>query len=44
MTDGAFCVGDFVGKLITNWMIVQIPMKNSVGKYKNDGSDCNSKC
>jgi hypothetical protein len=44
MTDGAFCVGDFVGKLITNWMIVQIPMKNSVGKYKNYGSDCNSKC
>jgi len=31
-------VGDFVGKLITNGMIVQIPMKNSVGKSKDYGS------
>ena len=32
-----FSVGDFVDKLITNGMI-QIPTKNSVGKYK----DCDS--
>jgi hypothetical protein len=31
-------VGDFVGKLITNGMIVQIPMENSVGKSKDCGS------
>jgi hypothetical protein len=31
-------VGDFVGKLITNEMIVQIPTKNSVDKYKDYGS------
>jgi amino acid transporter len=31
-------VGDFVGKLITNGMIVQIPMKNSVSKSKDCGS------
>ena len=32
-------VGDFVGKLITNEMIVQIPMENSVDKSKDCGSD-----
>jgi hypothetical protein len=26
---------DFVGKLITNEIIVQIPMKNSISKYKD---------
>jgi hypothetical protein len=31
-------VGDFVGKLIANRIIVQISIKNSVGKFK----DCNS--
>ena len=31
-------VGDFVGKLITNRMIVQIPTENSVGKSKDCGS------
>jgi hypothetical protein len=31
--------GDFVGKLITNGMIVQIPTKNSVGKSKDYGSE-----
>jgi hypothetical protein len=31
-------VGDFVGKLITNEMIVQIPMENSVSKSKDCGS------
>jgi hypothetical protein len=31
-------IGDFVGKLITNEMIVQIPTENSVGKYKDCGS------
>jgi len=32
-------VGDFIGKLITNEMIVQIPTEKSVGKYKDSGSD-----
>jgi hypothetical protein len=32
-------VGDFVGKLITNGMIVQIPTKNSVCKSKDYGSE-----
>jgi len=32
-------VGDFVGKLITNGMIVQIPTKNSVGQSKDCGSE-----
>ena len=32
-------VGDFVGKLSTNGMIVQIPTENSVGKYKDYGSE-----
>jgi hypothetical protein len=32
-------VGDFVGKLITNGMLVQIPTKNSVGKSKDCGND-----
>jgi len=31
-------VGDFVGKLITNGMVVQIPTENSVGKSKDCGS------
>jgi hypothetical protein len=31
-------VSDFVGKLITNKMIVQIPTENSIDKYK----DCDS--
>ena len=30
---------NFVGKLITNGMVMQIPTKNSVGKYKDCGSD-----
>jgi len=30
--------GDFVDKLITNGMVAQIPMKNSVGKSKDCGS------
>jgi len=34
-------VGDFVGKLITNGIIVQIPTENSVGKSKDYGSDTN---
>ena len=34
-------VGDSVGKLITNGMVVQIPTENSVGKSKDCGSDCN---
>jgi hypothetical protein len=29
---------DFIGKLITNGMIIQIPMENSVGKHKDCGS------
>jgi hypothetical protein len=33
-------VGDFVGKLITNGMIVQIPTENSFGKSKDCGSVC----
>jgi len=32
-------VGDFVDKLITNGMIVQIPTENSVGKSKDCGSN-----
>jgi len=32
-------VSDFVGKLITNGMIMQIPTENSIGKSKNCGSD-----
>jgi hypothetical protein len=32
-------VGDFVGKLITNGITVQIPMKKSVDKYKDCGSE-----
>ena len=31
-------VYDFIGKLITNRMVVQILMENSVSKYKNSGS------
>jgi hypothetical protein len=31
-------VDDFVGKLITNGMIVQIPTENSIGKSKDCGS------
>jgi hypothetical protein len=31
-------VGDFVGKLITNGMIVQILTENSVDKFKDCGS------
>jgi hypothetical protein len=31
-------VGNFIGKLITNEMIVQIPTENSVGKSKDCGS------
>ena len=34
-------VDDFVGKLIINGMIVQIPMKNSVNKSKDCCSDLN---
>jgi hypothetical protein len=33
-------VGDFVGKLITNGMIVQILTENFISKYKNCVSDC----
>jgi hypothetical protein len=32
-------IGDFVDKLITNGMIVQIPTENSVGKSKDCGSN-----
>ena len=32
-------IGDFVGKLITNGMIVQIPTENSFSKYKDCGSE-----
>jgi hypothetical protein len=31
-------VGNFIGKLITNGMIIQIPTENSVGKSKDCGS------
>jgi len=31
-------VGDIIGKLITNGLIVQIPTEKSVGKYKECGS------
>jgi hypothetical protein len=30
---------DSIGELITNGMIVQIPIENSIGKYKNSGGD-----
>jgi hypothetical protein len=30
-------VGDFIGKLIINLMIIQIPMEDTVGKYKDCG-------
>jgi hypothetical protein len=38
ITDDRFSVGDFVGKLITDGMIVQIPTENSVSKSKDCGS------
>jgi amino acid transporter len=31
-------VGNFIGKLITNGMVIQIPTENSVGKSKDCGS------
>jgi hypothetical protein len=36
-------VGDFVGKLITNGMIVQIPTENFIDKSKDCGSDTSNK-
>jgi hypothetical protein len=32
-------IGDFVGKLITNGMVVQIPTANFIGKSKDCGSE-----
>jgi len=36
-------VGDFVGKLIINGMIVQIPTENFIDKSKDCGSDTSNK-
>jgi hypothetical protein len=35
----SFFVGDFIGKLITNKIIVQIQIKNFINKYKDCDSD-----
>ena len=35
----SIAVDDFIDKLITNGMIIQIPTKTFVGKYKDCGSD-----